>query len=261
MFKSTEKCLKKGLHWAYVAMHFSLQEIRLRYRGSFLGPFWIALNTLVQIVTICIVYPMVFSVDRGSYVQWIACGIIPWQFISISIVESCSTFVVSRGVYSNQAMPLSFFAFKQVITNILIFAHQIPTYLLIAYLFDINISMYAVLCLFLGVLIISYIMFHISLLLGVFAARFSDVTQIMTNVMNLAFLLTPIIWMPSLVKNSESLTQFNPFYYFIEVLRAPLMGEAISSFKWIVLIGISLAITPFAHYVFKTFKQRLIYWT
>ncbi|MBP6985355.1 MAG: ABC transporter permease [Alphaproteobacteria bacterium] len=246
--------------WIVTTVHFSLQEIKLRYRGSFMGPMWIVLNTLIQIITICVIYPKVFSVDRGEYVKWIACGIIPWQFIALSITESCTTYVASRGIYSSQSIPMSFFAYKQVLTNVFIFLHQIPTYLLIAFLFDIPITIVSFLNLMFGLVIIAYIMYHITLILGVFAARFSDVSQIIANMMNLAFLLTPIIWIPKLVSGSHYMTMFNPLFYFIDVLRTPLLGENVAYQTWGVLFAMALIITPIARKIFSSYRQQIIFW-
>ena len=58
----------------------------------------------------------------------------------------------------------------------------------------------------------------ISLSVGLISLRFRDVGQIIINGMYLAFLITPIFWDPSVLMGKKvAITEFNPFYYLIEI--------------------------------------------
>lgn len=74
-------------------------------------------------------------------------------------------------------------------------------------------------------------------------ARFPDLGQLLSTVSIFLFLLTPIIWYPEMMPEGSirgSLMRFNPFYHFVEAIRAPLMGKAIGAVSYL-YIGVMTA--------------------
>src|ERR1700722_2954281 len=53
--------LRDGMsrHWLWAAL--AMEDIRLRYRGSVLGPFWLTLSTVIMIAALGTVYAELFS--------------------------------------------------------------------------------------------------------------------------------------------------------------------------------------------------------
>jgi ABC-2 type transport system permease protein/lipopolysaccharide transport system permease protein len=100
----------------------------------------------------------------------------------------------------------------------------------------------------------------VGLLFGTVCARFRDIPQIVESVMRLAFFVTPVIWMPDQLGGRAYLALFNPFSYFVELIRAPLLGEVPSALTW----GLALAVTAggwvLAALVFVRFRARVAYW-
>src|SRR3546814_10397474 len=61
-------------------------------------------------------------------------------------------------------------------------------------------------------------------------ARFPDLGQLMATVSIFTFILTPIIWYPEMMPEGSlrgTLMRFNPLYHFVEVFRAPILGDAV----------------------------------
>ena len=79
-------------------------------------------------------------------------------------------------------------------------------------------------------------------LFGILGARYRDLSEVFQAVMRIAFLATPIIWIPGAGMRGGVMGAFlifNPFYHFIEIVRAPLLGTPIAAMSW----GIVAAIT------------------
>jgi ABC-type polysaccharide/polyol phosphate export permease len=74
------------------------------------------------------------------------------------------------------------------------------------------------------------------------------------------FLLTPILWKPDQISEIRWLVMFNPFFYFLELIRAPLLGTAPSPFIWVVAFSITLAMGLAAIPLFARFHDRIAYW-
>jgi len=208
-----------------------------------------------------LVYPRVLGATSDEYIKWIACSLITWQFIASGMMESCSVFTASRELYLNHKIPFWFFALKNVITNLLVFLHQLPIYIIVAMIFKINFSMFSFLNLIIGVLTICIFIFNCSFILGISCVRFKDIIQIIANLMNIFFLVTPVIWNPKLLKGAESIINYNPFYYLLESLRAPLLGSFLSSSMWITLLLIMTLLSIFSYWMYSRYKHCIVYWT
>src|SRR5436305_3892334 len=77
--------------WMWAAL--ALQDIKLRYRGSVLGPFWLTISTLVMVVAMGLIYGRLFHVDTANYLPYLALGLIVWGAFSSMITEGCETFL------------------------------------------------------------------------------------------------------------------------------------------------------------------------
>src|SRR5690242_3738603 len=76
--------------WMWSAL--AMQDIRLRYRGSLLGPFWLTISTIIMIAAMGLIYARLFHVDTATYLPFLAVGLVLWQFLSTVINEGCLTF-------------------------------------------------------------------------------------------------------------------------------------------------------------------------
>jgi len=79
--------------WMWSAM--AMQDIRLRYRGSILGPFWLTLSTIIMVAAMGVIYARLFHMEVSRYLPFLTIGLIVWQFISALINEGCQTFLAA----------------------------------------------------------------------------------------------------------------------------------------------------------------------
>jgi len=80
--------------------------------------------------------------------------------------------------------------------------------------------------------------------------------QLLGTVSIFLFLLTPIIWYPEMMPEGSlrgRLMYLNPFYHFVEMFRAPLMGKVVeTSSYWYVgimtLVGLLISTWSYRRY-------------
>jgi lipopolysaccharide transport system permease protein len=80
--------------------------------------------------------------------------------------------------------------------------------------------------------------------LGPLCLRFRDVAQVIVNLMQILFFVTPIIWNPDQHRVPEVFVQYNPLYYLVEIFREPLLGRFPSVEMWeiaLALVGVMAA--------------------
>ena len=56
-------------------------DIRLRYRGSMLGPFWLTLSTAVMVVALGVLYSALFKMELHDYLPFLALSLVLWTFL------------------------------------------------------------------------------------------------------------------------------------------------------------------------------------
>ena len=58
------------------------KDIRGKYKGSFLGVLWSFLNPLLMVAVYAIVFPYIMRIKTDNYLQYLICGVIPWNFFT-----------------------------------------------------------------------------------------------------------------------------------------------------------------------------------
>lgn len=237
------------------------QEIRLKYRRSKIGPFWITISTGVMISMIAVIFGQALKAPVEEYLPYVASGMIFWSFISTSINEGSVAFNGSAGMIRQLDLSLSLYPTKVIVKNVLILCHNLlllPIVLLIA---EKPLTWFIVLIIpaFFFVLVN---VFWITLILGVLCTRFRDLPPIVGSVVQVLFYLTPIIWMPGALnaKVSKFIVECNPLYYVVELLRAPILGYCPPIQTWIVVLIFSVLGLAIASVFFGKYKDRLAYW-
>ena len=175
------------------------------------------------------------------------------------LLDAGDLFTGSESYIKHIKLPYSLYVFRFVLSKAIIFAHDLPIYVVTIVYFKIwpgPAALYAIpgflLLLINGVLV--------SLSLGVACARFRDIPRIIANLSQIVFLITPIIWMPSLLGEHSYLAKANPFFHLIELIRSPLLGSAPSAPTLIVTIAITAANLLLATALFSRYRSRIAYW-
>ena len=73
--------LKSWRIWLLLAWH----AVKLRYRRSTLGPFWITISMAITIYTMGILYGHLFKINLAVYYPFLATGILGWNLISLIV--------------------------------------------------------------------------------------------------------------------------------------------------------------------------------
>lgn len=235
------------------------QDTRRRYRRSVLGPWWITVATGVMIVLLGTLYGGLFRQPVGDHLPYVAVGMVVWAFLAGLVAEGCQMFVEARGIVHQAALPLSLHAYRLAWRNLLAFAHAAVLLPVVAAAFGSWPGAVGLLALP-ALLAICVNGVWVGLALGTVGARFRDLPPMVESVMRVAFLATPIVWTPALLSERQWLVAFNPFHHFIEVVRAPLLGEAPDARSWAVVGALTAAGWAAALVLHAHCRRRIAYW-
>ncbi len=253
------KDISQGLMSVRVWSMLAWQEIRHRYRRSVLGPFWLTISTAVMVIGIGVIYGAIFGSVRAQYLPYLAVSLVIWMFISGIVNESCQAFIVAEGYIKQMKLPLSIHVMRVVWRNIIIMFHNVPIIVVTLIVYKPSLTWH-LLEVPIGLLFIAVNGIWLGLLLGILCARYWDIPQMVGSVVQLAFFVTPILWQASMLSSHRWVVTFNPLYYFMEIVRAPLLGFEPVRAAWLVVIGVTLAGGLLAFLVFSRFRARIAYW-
>lgn len=234
-------------------------DVRQRYRRSILGPFWITLSAVVSIVALALVYTKLFKVPTSEYLVFLTTGFIAWLYLSTLAIESCSVFISAEGMIRQVNLPLGIHVLRMIWRNLITLGHNLVIVFAVLLYMDAGISwntllfLPAVFITGLGAIALGY-------LLGGLCSRYRDIPPVVGSLVQVMFYVTPVIWPPKLLAGNEHLLKFNPFYYFVELLRMPLMGQAPSATIWTVSVALVALFTATAIIFMARYRWRVAYW-
>lgn len=241
--------------WSTLGWH----DIRQRYRRSMLGPFWLTLSMGIMVAGLAYLYGGLFGQNVEGYLPYVATGMIVFSLLSTVAVESSTVFIGSASLILQLRAPLSIYIYQMVWRNLLIFAHNISIYVFVLLFVKIDIG-WNILLAFVGLFLVILNGVWIGVTLGGLSARFRDVPPIVSSIMQVAFFLTPIFWIPSTLPDRALFVHLNPFYYLVEIVRMPLLGQTPSLTIWLVAIGMNVVSALAAIFFYARYRNRIAYW-
>ena len=251
--------LRDGLSQWRLAFALARLDLRNRYRGSVFGPLWMSLSTLVMLIGLGILYGALFKLELANYLPHLAVSLIIWQWISTCIIEACSTLTGAEGVIRQMRLPYTLHALRIAFRNSLVAAHSLPLIPIVFLVFGHVPGPEAFLAIF-GFLLILVNILAGGLLLGMMCARFRDIPSLVSNVMQLAFFATPILWKPELLGDAMVWMALNPFYALLETVRGPLVEGGGPLLAWVAAVLYTALHLGLAGLLFARFRSRIAFW-
>ncbi len=268
--------------------HLGWQDIKQRYRRSVIGPFWITISQGIIALGLGLLYSQLFGLPTATFLPYISTGFIIWGFISGCLSEGMETFISNEGLIKQLPAPLSVYALRTVWRQTLMLAHNLIVYVIVVAIFFTSLDQpYAmsgecvgqVLChpgigwysltAIPGILMLALNAGWVTLLLGIISTRYRDIPQVINSLIQLLFYMTPIVWpidqlMAGGARDSISgalpFVYANPLFHFIQIVRAPMIGQAVSINSWYVVLGITVIGWGLALVAMRNYRSRVSYW-
>lgn len=243
-----------GLSWS-LAWH----DVASRYRGSVLGPFWITLSMGLMVLGIGFLYASLFHLPLNEFLPYVALGIVFFGVMTGTVNEGCETFVMASGILSQTSLPMFTFVWRTVFRNLINLGHHLVIVVgMLAFygqwkVADVPLALAGVLLMLLNAS-------WMSLLAAIASARFRDVPQIVISVMQFAIFMTPVFWLPSRFGEHQIFLDLNPFYHLLQAVRAPLLGQSVAGYSYVVLIVMALAGWAVTFVTFANTRRRLVHY-
>jgi ABC-type polysaccharide/polyol phosphate export permease len=204
-------------------------------------------------------YSKLFNQDTTTYLPFLTAGLIVWNFISGQINEGGQTFIGAQNLIQSVSLPYSIHAYRQVTRGLIMLAHNlvILPFVLLFYHVPLGWQTFAALPAF-ALLCLNCV--WVALVLGMVSARFRDVPLIVQNFVTILFFVTPIFFPPSALGPWQHIAELNPLFAAVDILRAPLLGQAPAASSWPIMFAVTGVGWVVAFLFFSRFSSRIAYW-
>jgi len=258
--------LATGLEQRELWAHLGWQDIKQRYRRSFLGPIWITISMGVTALAMGLLYSQLFQQEIADFLPSLTVGLIVWGLISGCILEGADVFVANEGLMKQLPAPLSVHVYRMVWRQVLLFAHNLIIYFVLLVIFPKPLH-WTVIAAFPALALLALNGVWIGIVAGIMSTRFRDISPILGSMVQLLFFLTPIVWSEKiLLKNGgaqaerANLAQINPLYHYLDIIRAPMLGEDQQAYHWYIVLTITVAGWALALFFLRNYRARVAYW-
>jgi len=248
----TLRNLHKGLAWAWL-------DIVCQYRRSKIGPLWETINVLVMTLGMTVVSSAVIGGAVSTLIGYVGLGIITWMVISTVITDGCSTFVRNREFILGSNISVDFYVARSIFRTFITFCHHFLLYF-VGLAFGIVQLHWVSLLAIPGIFLLFLNGYWVITLFAFLCARFRDVELIVRNLLQLAFFVTPVFWdYRAVPRDRLFIVDYNTLFYFLEIVRGPLLGEVPPLSHYVVVLGVTVGGFALAFLTYRRMRRRLAF--
>lgn len=241
------------------AAYLAWADTKARYKKSALGPFWIVLTNVIGVIGLSVVWSGLFNQSLEDFAPTLCIGLIVWQLISAVLSDAPGTFSREARMIRNVNLPAWFFAFRLLARHVITFAHNLIIVAGVIWWFDLPVG-WGLLQALLAMLLVVANLFCVIYLVGLAGARYRDVELAVHSVLPLLFFISPVMFKADKLPQAQLLIWSNPFSYFIEAIRAPLLGHEAHANTLLVLLLMLAVGTVLCAVLMRGVGRRIAFW-
>jgi ABC-type polysaccharide/polyol phosphate export permease len=217
------EALKAELRTVHFISGVSLYK---KYCGSLIGMGWSLLNPLIQLIVYYFAFGLIIKVPIDNYFVYLAAGLLPWSFLSQSLINSATSITSRKGTCQNTAMPHWIFVLSDISCEL--FATLIAMSLLLAVAIVTSDHALLIVALIVPVLLpIVIFTYGAGLVVAYLGVLYRDLPHLLNLFFSVMFWLTPIIYHWTMVpKSIEVFVKYNPLAMLMGSVQVLLHGGA-----------------------------------
>lgn len=239
---------------------FAWDEIQQRYRRSVIGIAWIFISYAIFVFGVAVFFAPLSGYDSKFFITYVAIGYATYMFLIGNIVDGCSVFTSSQIWIKSVNMPYSIYIYKSILRSLVtFFLHMSVCALIMAFTLD-SLSLIAIQSLVaIGIFVVNAV--AVQYFFGLLSARLPDISHLVTSFSRLLIFVTPIVWVREGLTGPRALiADFNPLTHYMEIFRAPLLGQEPRLTSWVVVLVLTAVSWILAVIASVLMRRKLPFW-
>lgn len=258
--------LVRGYRQRELWLQLGWQDIKQRYRRSTLGPLWITIATGAMALALGLLYSLLFQQELAFFLPHVTVGLIIWGFISGCVREGAQVFIDNEGLIKQLPSALSVHVYRLVWCQLLFLGHNMLIWVILIAVFRPHLGWNLLLAIpGLALLVVNGV--WVTMFFGIISTRYRDIAPLLDSLIQLVFYMTPIVWTTkTLLEQGGAIAQrariaeINPMYHYLEIIRAPLTGEPVAAYHWIIVLACTVVGLVLALVAMRQWRARVSYW-
>lgn len=208
-------CLKK--YWI-----LGSAEISSSFGVTALGILWQPVTVGVTVFGVGFVFGHLFNINSTEYIPYFSVSLVLWQYLITNMIE-CSSVFSRPGEYQNMPfVSLSLYLIRIIAKNTILLSLNLLVVVIAFAICKASVSLVSIVFAILGLAM--FVLFNIAagMLLSIAGSRFNDIPNIIQNVMQMMFYITPIMWKAETIRYAW-IYEYNPLFYLFGLVRLPLL--------------------------------------
>lgn len=238
------------------------QELQVRYQRSVLGFVWTLLNPILMMTVMAIVFSQVLDLELKSYAIYLFAGMLPWSFLSGSLIDCSVCIIINEGLIRKIYLPKLIFPLVRVLINLTTFVLSLSALFLLAKPLGAKFS-WALLMVPLAVALLAMFALGLGLIVATMNTFYRDCGHLVTVFLQAWYFATPIIYDPVRLKWPPHLLArfwFNPAYPFVRLFQVILNdGHWPDLTLLLVAAGYATVSLGVGYAAFKLHEDKLVF--
>jgi ABC-2 type transport system permease protein len=210
-----------------------------------------------------------------------------WNFMLGCLTEGTDTFIRNEGLIKHLPAPITVYALRTVWRQTLLLAHNLLVYVVIVIVFWASLTKagytitnapgavhqpgldWSALMAIPAFVALGINGGWVVILFGIIATRYRDIPPVIQSLTQLLFFMTPIVWSTdqlNVIAGGGNIgwkalvAELNPLYHYMQILRAPLIGNEQSWHHWAVVGAFTVVGWGLALLAMRNYRARISYW-
>ena len=241
-FRFEQNVLKSAIRFVFdIKRNFFMakHEVVGMFGATTFGALWQPIALAVNIFGIGVIFGALFDLPVERYVPFLCIGIILWNAIT-SLIPDCAD-SLNNGDTPNTPYHMNIiFPIRVCSKHVLLSLINFSIYVVVAIIFSKSVTIGQLFFFFCGLFCFFWILVFAGILCSIIGAFFKDFSNIIRNLLNLMFFITPVMWEPGGI-SKRWIFELNPLYHLIEMVRAPLIAwETYNAWVLVSMMGFGI---------------------
>jgi len=241
----------------YILSSLVNKDLQMKYRRSKLGVAWSVLTPLGLVLIIGGVYSIIFGADPKEFIPMLFAGLNPWLFLSGTADGGTMSFIGAEGYLKQTTVNAQIFPIRTTLVNFINLLYSLLAFFAIYLFLQPDLFSAKMLMCLPGLVLMFIFALGLANLSAIVNLNVRDYQPLQGLIIQGLFYATPIIYQASMLeeKGFGIVYRINPFYYMLEIVRTPMLGNSIPPAETY-FIAILLAVGIFTFSIFVVMKGK-----
>jgi len=242
--------------WFYTALCRS----QSRFTRTALGSFWLGISNLLTVSVLGVVYGTVFSTPSiWEYIVYLGLGITFWSYISSSVQSAASVIDHnSRNILNSNTNPV-YYIMEEWAFQLQSFGQSFLVIVVALSFIQHNLILNIIKSGLLPIINIIGLCLWLPTFICILGARYRDLYQLTPIVLQLLFLISPILYQKKSLGKFSFLAEMNPLYAYLQAARTSIINGSLNLEIGLMLLVLNLLGLMLSLYYLEKSKKDFPY--